>query len=116
MFKHIVIANDGSEGGLRALTLACDLAKLHHATLHMISVEEIPDVPASIDEVIEIKSEQNHKFHDALSKARAVAKEKGIKLDAEVVAGHAVRRATPSPSSPACRAAPCRGRGPDWVS
>ncbi len=90
MFKHIVIANDGSEGGLRALTLACDLAKLHHATLHMISVEEIPDVPASIDEVIEIKTEQNHKFHDALVKARAVAKEKGIKLDAEVVAGHTV--------------------------
>jgi nucleotide-binding universal stress UspA family protein len=90
MFKHIVIANDGSEGGLRALTLACDLAKLHRATLHMISVEEIPDVPASIDEVIEIKSEQNHRFHDALSKARAIAKDKGIKLDAEVVAGHAV--------------------------
>jgi nucleotide-binding universal stress UspA family protein len=87
MFKRIAIANDGSEGGLRALALACDLAKTHHATLHMISVEEIPDVPASIDEVIEIKTEKNHKFHD---EARALAKEKGIKLDAEVVAGHAV--------------------------
>jgi nucleotide-binding universal stress UspA family protein len=90
MFKHIAIAHDGSEGGLRALALACDLAKLHHATLHMISVEEIPDIPASIDEVIEIKSEQNHKFHDALSRARAIAKDKGVKLNAEVVAGHPV--------------------------
>jgi nucleotide-binding universal stress UspA family protein len=56
----------------------------------MISVEEIPDVPASIDEVIEVKTEQNHKYHDVLGRARAIAKEKGIKLDAEVVAGHTV--------------------------
>jgi nucleotide-binding universal stress UspA family protein len=90
VFKHIVIANDGSEGGLRALALACDIAKAHHSTLHMISVEEIPNIPASIDEVIETKTEQNHLFHDALAKAQAVAKKKGVKLDAEVVAGHAV--------------------------
>ena len=90
MFKHIVIANDGSDGGLRAFALACDIAKAHHSALHMISVEEIPNIPASIDEVIETKTEQNHVFHDALAKAQAVAKKKGIKLDAEVVAGHAV--------------------------
>ncbi len=69
MFKHIVVANDGSQGGLKALTLACDIAKRHHANLHMISVEEIPNIPASIDEVIETKNEENHKFHDALAKA-----------------------------------------------
>jgi len=90
VFKHIVIANDGSEGGLKALALACDIAKLHGASLHMISVEEIPNIPASIDEVIETKTEENHKYHDALAKARDVAKKKGVKLDAEVVAGHAV--------------------------
>lgn len=90
MFKHIVVANDGSEGGLRALALACDIAKVHHSALHMISVEEIPNIPASIDEVIETKTEQNHVFHDALAKAQQIAKKKGVKLDAEVVAGHAV--------------------------
>ena len=90
MFKRIVIANDGSEGGFRALSLACDLAKAHAAALHMISVEELPNVPASIDEIIETKAEENHKFHDVLAKAHAVAKEKGVKLNAEVVAGHAV--------------------------
>ena len=90
MFKHIVIANDGSQGGLKALAMACDIAKLHHANLHMISVEEIPNFPASIDEVIETKTEENHKFHDALAKAKAIATKKGVKLDAEVVAGHAV--------------------------
>ncbi len=90
MFKRIVIANDGSDGGFRALAMACDLAKAHDASLHMISVEELPNIPASIDEVIETKTEENHKFHDVLAKARAVAKKKAVKLDAEVVAGHAV--------------------------
>jgi nucleotide-binding universal stress UspA family protein len=90
VFKYIVIANDGSEGGLKALAMACDIAKLHQTNLHMISVEEIPNFPASIDEVIETKIEENHKFHDALAKAKAIASKKGVKLDAEVVAGHAV--------------------------
>ena len=90
MFKRIVIANDGSDGGFRALSLACDLAKVHRARLHMISVEELPNIPASIDEVIETKAEENHKFHDVLARARVIAKRKAIKLDAEVVAGHAV--------------------------
>jgi nucleotide-binding universal stress UspA family protein len=89
VFKNIVIANDGSEGGRKALTLACNLAKLHHSALHMISVEELPDVPASIDEVIEAKEAENHKFHAVLEQARKIAKAKGVTLQAEVVAGHA---------------------------
>jgi nucleotide-binding universal stress UspA family protein len=89
MFKRIAVANDGSEGGRKALEFACDLAKLHHAVLHMISVEELPDFPASIDEVLETKQAENHKFHDVLERARKVAKAKGVKLQAEVVAGHA---------------------------
>ena len=89
MFKHIVVANDGSDGGFRALTMACDLAKLHRAKLHLISVEVLPDFPASIDEIVEEKDAANHRFHDVLQRARAVAKAKGVKLEAEVVAGHA---------------------------
>ena len=90
MFKRIVVANDGSKGGFRALALACDLAKAQRATLYMISVEELPNIPASIDEVIETKTEENHKYHDVLAKAHAIAKRKASKLDVEVVAGHAV--------------------------
>ncbi len=90
MFKHIVVANDGSEGGFRALAMACDLAKHHGASLHMISVEVLPNIPASIDEIIETKTEENHKFHDVLAKARDIAKKKKVKLNAEVVAGHPV--------------------------
>jgi nucleotide-binding universal stress UspA family protein len=90
VFKHIVVANDGSPGGLKALAMGCDLAKHYGAALHMISVEEMPNIPASVDEIIETKTEENHKFHDVLAQARAIAKKAGVKIDAEVVAGHAV--------------------------
>ncbi len=89
MFTQIVVANDGSDGGFRALAMACDLAKRYGAALHMISVEELPDFPASIDEIIEIKDAENHKFHSVLERARDMAKANGIDLDSEVVAGHA---------------------------
>ena len=89
MFARIVVANDGSEGGFKALSMACDLAKRCGAALHMISVEELPDFPASIDEIIEIKDAENHKYHDVLERARGIAKASDIDLQAEVVAGHA---------------------------
>jgi nucleotide-binding universal stress UspA family protein len=88
MFKHIVVANDGSDGGFRALTLACDLARQHKSKLSMIAVEQLLDFPASIDEVIETKETQNHKFHDVLEKAGKIAASKGVKLRSIVVAGH----------------------------
>ena len=90
MFKHIIVANDGSEGGFSALTMACDLAKLHRSKLHMISVEVLPDFPASIDEIVEVKDAENHRFHAVVARALAIAKAKGVKLEVEVVAGHAV--------------------------
>jgi nucleotide-binding universal stress UspA family protein len=89
VFSRIVIANDGSEGGFKALALGCDLAKHYGATLHMISVEELPDFPASIDEIVEIKDAENHKYHDVIERARAVAAAGGVALDTEVLAGHA---------------------------
>jgi nucleotide-binding universal stress UspA family protein len=55
----------------------------------MISVEELPDFPASINEILETKQAENHRFHDVLQRARKVAKAKNVKLQAEVVAGHA---------------------------
>lgn len=89
MFTQIVVANDGSTGGFKALALACDLANKYGARLHMISVEELPDFPASIDEIVEIKEAENHKFHTVLERAREIAKANGIDFETEVVAGHA---------------------------
>ncbi len=90
MFGTIVVANDGSEGGFKALELACELAKRHRAALHMISVEEMPTFPTSIDEIVEIQQLEDHKFHDVLMRARKVARAKQVKLRTDVIAGHAV--------------------------
>ena len=88
MFKHIVVANDGSEGGRKALALAFDLAKHHRCALHMVSVEELLDFPASIGEVVETKESENHKFHEVVKEARKLAKANGVELKVEVIAGH----------------------------
>jgi len=89
VFTHIVVANDGSKGGFKALAMACDLAKRDGAALEMISVEVLPNFPASIDEIIEVKDAENHKFHDAQARARQIAAAKGVPLTTVVVAGHA---------------------------
>lgn len=62
MSSRILIANDGSAGAARTLSAAIAQAKLHGSALHMISVEELPRFPASVDEVVEEKAEANHRF------------------------------------------------------
>lgn len=90
MFRKIVIASDGSEGAARALSTAILLAKTHDAELHMISVEELPQFPASIDEVVEEKTEANHFFASIMARAKGQAQELGVKLMEHVLTGHAV--------------------------
>jgi nucleotide-binding universal stress UspA family protein len=92
MFRKILIANDGSAGAATALTAAITLAKQSKAELHMICVEELPQFPTSIEEVIEEKQEANHVFSDVIARAQAEAKAHHLKLTAHVVAGHAVAR------------------------
>lgn len=90
MPSKILIANDGSAGAARALTAAIALARLEKAELHMISVEELPQFAASIDEVIEEKEEANHRFVAIIARAEAEAKSRHVKLTAHIAAGHAV--------------------------
>ena len=90
MFKKILIANDGSEGAARALSAAISLAKQHGADLHMISVEEMPRFPASVDEVVEEKLDANHRYESVVTRAAAQAKAQGITLETHILPGHAV--------------------------
>jgi nucleotide-binding universal stress UspA family protein len=90
MFSKILIANDGSEGAARALSAAIRLAKEQGADLHMISVEEMPRFPASIDEIIEENNEANHVFAAIVHRAVAEALADGVKLKSHVVVGHPV--------------------------
>jgi nucleotide-binding universal stress UspA family protein len=90
MFDKVLIANDGSEGGARALSAAITLAHKHGSELHMISVEELPRFPASVDEVVEEKNEANRRYETVIAQAKAQARAAGTTLTAHVVVGHAV--------------------------
>ena len=90
MFKKILIANDGSEGAARALSAAITLAKEHGAALHMISVEEMPRFPVSVDEVVEERLDADHRYEPVIARAQAQAQAQSVKLVTHVVPGHAV--------------------------
>jgi nucleotide-binding universal stress UspA family protein len=91
MFNTIVIANDGSDHAFRALDLALTLAKASGAELHMISVEEIPYLPGTIEEVREETGAAGRRFHSVVNRARSMAEERQVSLKTHVVPGHPVR-------------------------
>jgi nucleotide-binding universal stress UspA family protein len=90
MFRRIVIAHDGSEGAAKALDAALELAKRHKATLQMISVEELPQFPTTIDEVVEEKAAANRHLDPLIARVQSRAKAARVRLEVHVVAGHAV--------------------------
>jgi nucleotide-binding universal stress UspA family protein len=90
MYRKILIANDGSEGGAKALATALDLSRIMKAPLHMVSVEEMPRFPTTLDEVVEEKREANRIFDRVIKHARAQAKAARVKIETHVIAGHAV--------------------------
>ena len=90
MYRKILVANDGSPGALKALAAAIALAKRDSAALHMVTVEELPRFPASIDEVEEEKAEANHRLTPVIEAARAQAQASGIALEAHLLPGHPV--------------------------
>ena len=92
MFKKILHANDGSERAFKALAASLDLAQRYGAALHMICVEEMPNIPATIDEVVEEKAEADHFYTPVLRRARELARAQGVALAAHVVPGHPVQR------------------------
>ena len=91
MFRKILVANDGSPGALRALSTALALAKRESAALHMVTVEELPWFPASIDEVDEEKAEANHRLAPLIETARAQAQAAGVAFETHLLPGHAVQ-------------------------
>ena len=56
----------------------------------MVSVEELQQFPASVDEVVEEKAEANHFFAAMIERAKGQAQAAGVKLTTHVVTGHAV--------------------------
>src|SRR5262245_15810284 len=92
MYAKILIANDGSEGAFKALSVSIKLAHRLKAKLHMISVEEMERVPATIDEVVEGALEENHRFQQVIARSSFQAKSAHVVLETHVLAGHAVSK------------------------
>jgi nucleotide-binding universal stress UspA family protein len=90
MYSRILVANDGSPGGQKALSGAIELARKLSAELHMVTVEELPRFPASIDEIAEEKDEANHRLAPVIDAAKAEAKGAGATIETHLVPGHVV--------------------------
>jgi nucleotide-binding universal stress UspA family protein len=91
MFRKILHANDGSANAFDAFSLALRLAQDSGADLHMVSVEEIPYLPETIEEVRESAGVNGRRFHAVVNRARTMAGLKGVELHTHVLAGHPVR-------------------------
>ena len=91
MFKMILHANDGSTPAVKALELAIAMAKQNGSALHMVCVEEIPQMPEYIEEVREAKGIAARRFHPIVERARVQAKQSSIGIQVHVVNGHPVR-------------------------
>jgi len=88
MYTRILAANDGSPGGRKALSGAIELARKVAAELHMVTVEELPRFPASIDEIAEEKEEANHRLAPVIDAAKAEAQAAGVAIETHLVPGH----------------------------
>jgi nucleotide-binding universal stress UspA family protein len=91
MYKKILVANDGSEHGGKALSKGIGLAKCFQAELHMICVEEhLPHYAATVGEVLEEKAEEDGYFAGIVREAQTLAASEGVALHAVVTPGHEV--------------------------
>ncbi len=90
MVRKMIVANDGSKGGERALTSALSLAKRLGVGLAMVCVEETPRFPASIDEVTEALADEGGQFEKVITAAKAKAAAQGVVFEPHVVVGHPV--------------------------
>jgi len=93
MFKHILIAYDGSTSSRKALDVAIGLAKVLGANLSLVSVEEhLPSYPGDVGEVKEEKERQNEIFQKFQREAREAVKLSGLDLQsADVLIGHVAK-------------------------
>lgn len=91
MYRKILHGLDGSEGSFKALSEALDVASASGAELHTLSVEEVPQYPGTIGEVVESKDAANGRYGVALKRAREMAEKAGVQLNSHVLMGHEVK-------------------------
>ncbi len=90
-YGKILHGLDGSDGSLKALEHAVDLASRFRAELHTISVEEMSRSPAAVGEVIEAEQAAKGRYGQAIQRAKLIAGEQGIELQCHVLVGHGIK-------------------------
>jgi nucleotide-binding universal stress UspA family protein len=91
MFNKILHANDGSAGAFKALDVALSMARHYRSELHMVSVEEMPWLPGTREEVLGDKELANHKFEGVIAQAKERARKQRVKLTTHLLIGHPVK-------------------------
>jgi nucleotide-binding universal stress UspA family protein len=91
MFSRILHANDGSAGATKALDVALSLARHYRSELHMVSVEEMPWLPGTREEVLGDQELANHKFEGVIAQAKEQASKQRVKLTTHLLIGHPVK-------------------------
>jgi nucleotide-binding universal stress UspA family protein len=94
MFHKILAAIDGSPASEKALAAAVDLATHYQAELIAISVAEMPEAVAMVDEVDELRQSADEYFRKIGEAAVEYARSRGVKLRNVVVRGHAANEIT----------------------
>ena len=89
MFNKILAAIDGSPASEKVLAAAVDLTTHYRAELIALSVAEMPEVVAMVDEVDELRRSADDYFRTIGEAAVAYARSRGVKLRHVVVRGHA---------------------------
>lgn len=89
-FENTLVAIDGSEGAQRALDCALSLIERLGGKLTALAVEgKLPAYASTAGEVDEVKREKDKFFSSLLEDAKAQAKERNVKIETELVPGHA---------------------------
>lgn len=87
MFKHLLVAYDGSEPALRAFHYAAGLARTYGAALTVLAVARPPEVGADVE--TEAVIESSRQYHETLVRALASQPEaQGLTVDYRVAIGH----------------------------
>lgn len=89
MFEKILVAIDGSASSEKALAAAVDMAVHYQAELVALSVAELPEVVAMVDEVDEMRESAENHFRGIGQAAIEYARSRGILLRSVVLRGHA---------------------------
>ena len=89
MFKKILAAIDGSPSSEKVLATAVDMAAHYQAELIALSVAEMPEVVAMVDEVDELRRSADDYYREIGEGAEGYAKSRGVKLRHVIVLGHA---------------------------